>query len=1103
MKYRFLSLLGVWGYLFRYLLSYNKWMNDKVNQLLLALGFVQDAGHIWQKPYGQNCSIVVDGNAETIDYESAGIEQGDKTTGNFSQPENFVVLECVNRLLEKGYAPADLTLEQRWKLGRTAKGGKADIVVRDREGKTLIIIECKTAGAEYKKEMARMENSGGQLFSYFQQDKNARYLCLYTSSLEDDGEIHYENAIVKTADRIEDEDAFKKGDETVRLYKNAHTVTEMYEVWKKTFNLYFHYNGIFETDALAYAIELKPLKIGNLRPLSEATAVFNRFSEILRHNNISDNANAFNRFLSLILCKIVDEEKPVGAILDFQVKESGENAEQIQDRLQKLYQSGMKTYLSEEIVYHDDDAVRAIIKKYPEQTPLEEIERMFKEIKYYTNNEFSFKEVHNKELFEQNARVLNEVIRMLQNFRFKYSKKEPILGDFYELMLNHGIKQSEGQFFTPLPIARFILRSIGLDEIMKRNIQQTNANFLPKILDYACGAGHFLTESIDAIQEFLSTLTIDDLPSEIAQRANKYKASTEWARGCIFGVEKDYRLARAAQIACFLNGDGEANIIFGDGLESHSRLDERKQQFDLVLSNPPYSIKAFKNYLNIKGDDYALHEHLTESASEIEALFVERAAKALAPGGMAGIILPVTILSNTGIYTKTREILLENFEICGITELGGRTFIATGTNTVVLFLRRRHDNYKKDRAYLARDYFDPTYRERRRQRKLAGYLDGKGLLTGYAKHRGLALGDYTSIVLGNANANAKKSGLWQSYRQPFDEKEAPKIRGEAQFAELSRAEQDKQLDARFYETMLVNEREKFRFYMLCMDGDGCVGQKTVVVQSGSATEQQKAFLGYEFSKAKGREGIKILSPGGMLYDENDDANLAKASAYIRKNFWKEPITGIDESLREHVKIVNLVDCLDFDAIDFQKKILLEQSSPQQVQSKWNLISLGADFIEVKKGTAITKADTREGDIPVIAGGVKPAYYHDKSNREGNVITVSASGKAGYVSYHKGPIFASDCITIQSKDEGKIITLYIFYCLKSAQSQLFQLARGQIQQHVYLHDIQTMKIPLPPLEVQQSIVNQLSKIDEDADTARDELASQQERTQEVISDLFNS
>ena len=489
------------------------------------------------------------------------------------------------------------------------------------------------------------------------QDRNTAYLCLYASDFDKD--IQYNNLIIKIQDRKADEEAFKAGDDSIKLYRNANNNKELFEVWKETFNLYFHYNGIFEEDINAYSIELKPLKKKNLKPLKEAQSIFNIFMEILRHNNISDNANAFNRMLSLLLCKIVDEEKKDGDILDFQIKEGEDDAEKIQDRLQKLYAKGMKEHLDEDIVYYEDSVIDDIVKKYPRQTPMDKIKNIFKQIKYYTQNEFALKEVHNKELFEQNARVLNEVIRMLQNYRFFYTKKQQILGDFFELLLAHGVKQSEGQFFTPLPVVRFMVLSLGLDKMIAKKIKTKEKNFLPKILDYACGAGHFLTESIDELQNHIKNLDENEITDkDIKKSLKKYQNNTEWAKEYIFGIEKDYRLARTSQIACFLNGDGDANIIYGDGLVEHTRLNTRKKPFDVVIANPPYAIKSFKNYLQIKPDDYDIYDCLTETSSEIETLFVERTAQVLKEKGKAAIILPSTILSTKqSSYSKTREIL--------------------------------------------------------------------------------------------------------------------------------------------------------------------------------------------------------------------------------------------------------------------------------------------------------------------------------------------------------------------------------------------------------------------------------------------------------------
>ena len=114
-------------------------------------------------------TLTVDVDIEKINYDKIGIELGDKTTSNFSQDENFVVLECVNRLLEKGYQPEHLTLERRWQVGHGASGAKADINVFNRDGKTLFIIECKCWGKDYEKYKQKMLNDGSQLFSYLQQ----------------------------------------------------------------------------------------------------------------------------------------------------------------------------------------------------------------------------------------------------------------------------------------------------------------------------------------------------------------------------------------------------------------------------------------------------------------------------------------------------------------------------------------------------------------------------------------------------------------------------------------------------------------------------------------------------------------------------------------------------------------------------------------------------------------------------------------------------------------------------------------------------------------------------------------------------------------------
>lgn len=135
---------------------------------------------------------------------------------------------------------------------------------------------------------------------------------------------------------------------------------------------------------------------------------------------------------------------------------------------------------------------------------------------------------------------------------------------------------------------------------------------------------------------------------------------------------------------------------------------------------------------------------------------------------------------------------------------------------------------------------------------------------------------------------------------------------------------------------------------------------------------------------------------------------------------------------------------------------------------------------IQKGSTITAKNAVKGDVPVIAGGTKPAYFHAESNREANAITVSASGAAGYVSFHPYPIYASDCITVESLDLQVVDQRYLFLALLSMQDHLYSLSRGTALQHVYAKDLKPLKIPVPPIEEQKRIVealdDHLSRID---------------------------
>ncbi|HQS78529.1 MAG TPA: type II restriction endonuclease, partial [Sulfurovum sp.] len=66
-----------------------------------------------------------------------------------------------------------------------ASGGRADILVKDNDDKSLLIIECKTAGAEFTKAWNTTQTKPTQLFSYVQQTRTTQFIALYASDFVD------------------------------------------------------------------------------------------------------------------------------------------------------------------------------------------------------------------------------------------------------------------------------------------------------------------------------------------------------------------------------------------------------------------------------------------------------------------------------------------------------------------------------------------------------------------------------------------------------------------------------------------------------------------------------------------------------------------------------------------------------------------------------------------------------------------------------------------------------------------------------------------------------------------------------------------------------
>lgn len=132
-----------------------------------------------------------------------------------------------------------------------------------------------------------------------------------------------------------------------------------------------------------------------------------------------------------------------------------------------------------------------------------------------------------------------------------------------------------------------------------------------------------------------------------------------------------------------------------------------------------------------------------------------------------------------------------------------------------------------------------------------------------------------------------------------------------------------------------------------------------------------------------------------------------------------------------------------------------------VPEGWHRGTVG-QIAEFKRGRTITKAQVKGGNVPVVAGGLEPAYYHNVANTKAPVITISASGaNAGFVRLYGVDVFASDCSFVDGLGTESLFFVYEF--LKESKVSIDQLQKGSAQPHVYAKDINAMKITIPEKE----------------------------------------
>ena len=405
----------------------------------------------------------------------------------------------------------------------------------------------------------------------------------------------------------------------------------------------------------------------------------------------TDDNEVFSSLTNLILAKIQDEsEKEDGDIYDFQSltfekdgDELFESNEELFERINKLYRKALRDRLN-----------------LTDQTELD---------KSYVVDTKKF-----------SLSKLKYTVQKLEGLSFVDGKNslngKDILGDFFEGIIRSGFKQSKGQFFTHINVVKFMLWALQADKLAIKRIKEDKV--IPYMIDPSAGSGTFLIEYMKFItysMKYRNRKTGGTYNQELGtSREVIDKVSTEWfypdhrenrwAKTYIYGSEINFNLGTATKVNMILHGDGSTNIFVKDGLSPFRKYEkatepnalnqyttqnlyaerEVNEQFDLILTNPPFSVELDNETKKTVKKDFIFGDKKNS-----ENLFIERWYQLLRENGRCAAVLPESVFDTTE-NKYIRLFIFKYFKIKAIVSLPQLTFEPyTSTKTSILFMQKK------------------------------------------------------------------------------------------------------------------------------------------------------------------------------------------------------------------------------------------------------------------------------------------------------------------------------------------------------------------------------------------------------------------------------
>lgn len=416
---------------------------------------------------------------------------------------------------------------------------------------------------------------------------------------------------------------------------------------------------------------------------------------------------------------------------------------------------------------------------------------------------------------------------------------------------------------------------------------------------------------------------------------------------------------------------------------------------------------------------------------------------------------------------SARESLLKNFNIIAIATLGSKTFGATGTNTVILFLQKFNEPPKRTDMVL--DSVEAILSKA----DIDGWED-ESILRGYLKKIGVKKDIYNKLLSKSEDYTHWKDDNYfgQHYDEFVTSTEYVKKSKQKTFLKLSDAEQKKWFNQKFYEYVFSIEEEKLFYYSLVYNQD------TLIISAPDENKEQEKFLGYKWSNRKGQEGIQIIKAGGCLYNASDRSDNNSIAGLIRNAFSDEDEFDV-EDLSDYYYRLRLQDMLDFSGTTFNKSI---KSTPTRVLKDipglTNYRLSDKNFFDLSIGNRVLSDEVVEnGSIPIYSANVFEEFGRiDKQNITDFSVPSILWGIDGdwmvNIMPADKPFYPTDhCGVLRIKTED-ILPKYMALALQ-VEGEFERFSRSN---RASTQRIANLIIQVPSVSEQQKIVDEIEAID---------------------------